>query len=81
VLADGDKRFLTKFDANNDVEFDVRNLGEATSPRARGKKGGPDTFYEITPRDVILEGEFVLFVAWRARIYHGEWWTIAFDYR
>ena len=81
LLVDGDKRFLAKLDAANLVRFDVRNLGQATSPTANSKKGAPDTLYEITPPGPLLEGEYVLYVTWKARVYHGETWTIGFDYR
>lgn len=81
LLVDGDKRFLTKMDADNMIRFRVRNLGQATSPTADNKKDPPDTLYEITPLGVLLEGEFILYVMWKARIYHSGEWTIGFDYR
>lgn len=81
LFVDGDKRFLTKMDADNRIRFHVRNLGQATSPTADNKKDPPDTLYEITPSGVLLEGEYILYVWWKVRTYHPGAWTIGFDNR
>ena len=81
LLVEGNKRFLTAIDAKNVMRFDVRNLGQATSSTANNTKDPPDTLYEITPPGPLLEGEYVLYVMWKARIYHSGDWTIGFDNR
>ena len=87
LIVDRGKRFAAKFNANDVVHFDVRNLGQATSPATNSKKessnrkDSPDTLYEITPREVLLKGEYMFYVAWKARAFHSATYPIGFDNR